>query len=127
MKQFFKFMFASMLGVFLSILIFFFLLVFIISAFISSASMDKEVKVKKGTILHVYFKSPIEDRSSENPFEDFDFTSLRSGSQPGLNDIINNIRKAAKDPDISGIYLDLSGLRGGFASIEEIRNALIEY
>ncbi len=127
MRQFFKFMFASMLGVFLSIILLFVVFAIIASAIISSVSADEKVKVGSGTILHMQFKAPLRDRSSENPFENFNFSSLSSGSQPGLNDILKNIEKAADDNHISGIYLDLSGLQGGFAAIEEIRNALIEF
>ncbi|MDQ3049520.1 MAG: signal peptide peptidase SppA [Bacteroidota bacterium] len=127
MRQFFKFMFASMLGVFLSIILLFFIFAIIVSAIVSSVSVDEKVKVTSGTILHMEFKAPLRDRSSENPFANLDFSSLSSGSQPGLNDIIKNIEKAADDNNISGIYLDLAGLQGGFAAIEEIRNALLEF
>ncbi|MBP9933735.1 MAG: signal peptide peptidase SppA [Chitinophagaceae bacterium] len=127
MKQFFKFMFASMLGVFLSLILMFFILAGIIGAMISSASSDETTKIESGTVLHVYFRSPIQDRTSDNPFENFDFSSLKSTAQPGLNDILKNIQKASTDPDISGIYLDLSGISGGMAVMEEIRNALLEF
>ena len=75
----------------------------------------------------MYFKAPIEDRSSNNPFENFDFSSFSPSMQPGLNEILKNIKKASQDPDIKGIYLDLSGLQGGMATIEEIRNGLLEF
>lgn len=120
-------MFASMLGVFLSLILMFFILAGIIGAMISSASSDETTKIESGTVLHVYFKSPIQDRTSDNPFENFDFSSFKSTAQPGLNDILKNIQKAATDPDISGIYLDLSGISGGMAVMEEIRNALLEF
>jgi len=120
-------MFASMLGVFLSIVLLIFLFVGLVSVMVSSVSDDKKVKVESGSIIHMYFKSPIQDRSSENPLENFDLTSFSGNSQPGLNELVKNIEKASGDNSISGIYLDLSGLEGGFASIEELRNALIEF
>ena len=120
-------MFASMLGVFLSLILLFFILAGIIGAMVSSASSDKESKIEAGTVLHIYFKAPIQDRSSDNPFENFDFSSFKSTAQPGLNDIVKNIQKASSDPDISGIYLDLSGISGGMAVMEEIRNALLDF
>ncbi|HMT29111.1 MAG TPA: signal peptide peptidase SppA, partial [Bacteroidia bacterium] len=113
MKQFFKFMFASMLGFLLTIFIFFFIVAMLIGSLVSSASSDKKVVLSEGTILHMYFKAPIEDRSSNNPFENFDFSSFSPSMQPGLNEILKNIKKASQDPDIKGIYLDLSGLQGG--------------
>ena len=47
--------------------------------------------------------------------------------QLGLNDILRNIEKATKDDNIKGIYLDLSQIHTGIATVEEIRNALVEF
>jgi len=127
MRQFFKFMFASMLGFILSVVLLFFIVAAIFAAIISSASDDKEVVTKAGTVLHVYFHYPVKDRTSKNPFEQFDFSSFRNVSQPGLNDILANIKKASQDPNISGIYLDLAGLQSGLAVIEDIREQLKEF
>lgn len=115
-----------MLGVILSSILMFFLLIGIVSVMVSSGS-DKKIKVEDGTILHIDFKQELEDRTNDNPFENFDFTSMQSRSQIGLNDILNNLKKAAADPHIKGIYLDLSGSLGGMASAEEFRNGLIEF
>lgn len=126
MKTFFKFVFASMLGVILSSILMFFLLIGIVSVMVSSGS-DKKIKVEKGSILHIDFKQELEDRTNDNPFENFDFTSMESRSQIGLNDILKNLKKASTDPHVEGIYLDLSGGLGGMASVEELRNGLIEF
>ena len=126
MKTFFKFVFASILGVILSSILMFFLLIGIVSVMVSSGS-DKKIKVEKGSILHIDFKQELEDRTNNNPFENFDFTSMESRSQIGLNDILKNLKKAAADPHLEGIYLDLSGGLGGMASVEELRNGLIEF
>jgi len=127
MKQFFKFMFASMLGFLLTIFIFFFISIWIIGALVSSASSKKTVKVEKGTILHMNFKAPIVDRSSGNPFDNFDFNSFSASKQPGLNELLKSLDNAAQDPHIEGIYLDLSGLEGGMATVEELRDGLLEF
>lgn len=127
MKQFFKFMFASMLGFLLTIFIFFFISIWIISAIVSSASSEKSVKVEQGTILHMNFKAPLVDRSSNNPFDNFDFTSFSTSKQPGLNELLKSLQNAAEDSHVEGIYLDLSGLQGGMATVEELRNGLLEF
>ncbi len=119
-------MFASMLGVFLSAVILLFLIVALVGALVSSAG-DKVVKIEPATILHINFTSPIRDRTSDNPFENFKFNTLQLSNQPGLNDIIKNLKKAAADDNISGIQLDLSQLAGGLASVEEIRHALVDF
>jgi len=45
----------------------------------------------------------------------------------GLNDILNNIKKAKSDNNIAGIYIEPYYLSTGIGTIEEIRNALIDF
>ncbi|MCD6113129.1 MAG: signal peptide peptidase SppA [Bacteroidales bacterium] len=123
MKQFFKFMFASMLGIFLTIIIS--LLIFI--GIISSFSKKEVVKVEPNTILHIKLDKKIYDRASKNPVDLFDIMKMNVNKNPGLNDILNNIEKAKNDNKIKGIFLDLSNIATGFATIEEIRNQLIDF
>ena len=127
MKQFFKFMFASMLGVFLAFFLGIVVLFGMIAALVSSADSKKEAKVEPNSVLHINFESQINDRSSNNPFENFDFGSLSGKKGIGLNDILENIEKAKTDDNIKGIYIDLQSVPAGIATIEEIRNKLIEF
>lgn len=126
MKQFFKFFFASMLGFIIGTVVLFFLFIFILSASVSSMSKT-DVKISDNTVLHLKLDEALRERSSNNPFEDFNFSNFESNHQPGLNDILKNISKASKDDNIKGIYMDVPMVRGGIASVEEIRNALIEF
>lgn len=127
MKQFFKFMFASMLGVFLAFFLGMIVLFGMIAALVSSADSKKEVKVEPNSVLHINFQAQINDRSSNNPFENFDFGSMSGKKGIGLNDILDNIEKAKSDENIKGIYIDLQSVPAGIATIEEIRNKLIEF
>jgi protease IV len=122
MKSFFKIVFASMFGFLLML----FVLIFIIAAVASSSSGDKEVKIKKNTVLLIKLDEPISDRTPKNPFGDLGFDGFGENGT-GLNDILENIDKAAENPDISGIFLDISVIPSGIASIEEIRNALLDF
>ena len=123
MKSFFKIVFASMLGFLLT----FFVLFLIIAAIIGASSGEKEVKLEKNSILHLTFDEPIKDRGNDNPFANFSFGSMEGGKQVGLNDILDNIAKAAADEHIDGIFLDVTSVPSGIATIEEIRNELIEF
>ena len=123
MKSFFKIVFASMLGF---VLTFFFLFI-VLAAIIGASSGEKEVSLENNSILHLTLNESINDRSNDNPFSNFNFGSMSGGKQIGLNDILNNIGKAAADEHILGIFLDISSIPSGIASIEEIRNALIEF
>ncbi|MFN5372349.1 MAG: signal peptide peptidase SppA [Bacteroidia bacterium] len=122
MKSFFKMVFASMLGLFLSFILFF-LFIFIL---VSAGSDSDKVEIKDNSILHLTLAAPIPDRSSDNPFSSFGFDGL--GETPmGLNDVLDNLDKAAANPSVKGIFLDLTNLNSGIATIEEIRNALIDF
>jgi len=125
MKSFFKYLLATVLGVIIAGLLLFLIMIGSIGAMVSS--QDQPVKVKPHTILHLTLDQPIMDRSNKNPMENFDFSSFKPTTQLGLNDIIENLDKAKNDPNIDGIYLDLTVIPTGIATIEEIRNALIKF
>ena len=126
MKQFFKFMFASFLGTLLTLLLVVFITIGTISALVSMGE-KKQVKLKENTVLLAKFDQPILDRSPLNPFENFDFANFKPKEMLGLNDVLKNIEKASKDPNIKGIYMDLSELNAGMATIQEIRQKLVQF
>lgn len=113
-------MFATMLGFIVINVIF----LFIALGIIGSLGKEKEVELKPNSVLHLKFDKPISDRGSDNPFENFSFTSFSGEKSLGLYDILNNIEKATTDDNIQGIFLDITSIPAGLASIEEIRNAL---
>ena len=59
----------------------------------------------------------------------FTGSNFKITDNAGMNDIINNIKAAAIDENISGIFLELSslGTSAASANIEEIRNELIKF
>lgn len=126
MKGFFKFVFASMLGFFLSFIVIGFLMVLLIVGIASSAG-DQEVKVEPGSLLHVSLNVPITERSVKNPLDDINFAGMGVSKNMGLNDILAALKRAKTDDNIKGIYLDLSGVQAGMATVEEIRNGLLDF
>lgn len=122
MGQFFKFMFASALGLILGI----FLLFIILAGIGASLGSKGEVKVEENSVLHVKLDTDIKERGINKPF-DIDPSTFKPKSSLGLNEILASIEKAADDDRIKGIYLDMQGLPAGMASTEEIRNALIRF
>jgi len=123
MKQFFKFVLATILGLVLTCVI----IVLIIFAIISSASSDKTVDVEPNSILHIAFTQPITERTPDNPLAGLSFLGLDGKKDIGLNDILANIKKAKTDENIKGIFLDESYMESGEATTEEVRNALIDF
>jgi protease-4 len=125
MKSFFKYLLASMLGMFLAIFLIFLVFIGMVAALISS--QDKPVDIKPNSILLLKLDQPIHDRKYSFPLLDYSWSGFGTDHSLGLNDILNNIRKAGKDNNIKGIYLELSSLQSGMATAEEIRNALLEF
>ena len=119
-------MFASFFGTLLTFIVLTIIFVGILAGIIASTE-SKEVSIKPHTILHINWKTEIKDRSSENPFENFDFAMMESKKPVGLNEILKNIEKASTDPNIDGIFLDMESVPAGIATEEEIRNKLLEF
>jgi len=120
-------MFASMLGFILSSIVLFFIFFIMLVSIASFSSKNEDVKIKPNSILKLRLDYPIQERTSGNPFENFNFSNFKSQKNLGLSDIIKNIKKAKADENIKGIYLELSDIAAGMATIEEIRNALIDF
>jgi len=122
-------MFASILGTFVSIGILFIIFIFIVIGIASGlpSASSKNSSISDNSVLHLQFNTSIPDRTSNNPIDNINFTTLEVSSTLGLNTILENIRKAKKDPRIKGIFLDLESINAGMASVEEIRNALMDF
>ncbi len=127
MKEFFKFVFASMIGVILSFFVIFLLFIGFVTAIVASAGSDRKVSVSPNSVLHITLDYPISERTDKNPLAAFSVMGLETKKTRGLKEILSSIAEAKDDNKIKGIYLDASILSAGFATIEEIRNALIDF
>lgn len=125
MKEFFKYVLATVAGIFAVSIIGVILLFMIIGAIISSA--EKQVVVENNSMLVLDMGRQIVDRAPNDPFEDMELPFLSQVKSLGLDDIFTSLENAAADDNIKGVYLKLSMFGGGMASVEEIRNALIEF
>lgn len=125
--KFFKVVLASMLGVILAGVVMTLLSFFMLAGIAGSMNQEKETKVEANSLLHVKFEGEIVDRSPSSPFSDFNFSSFEPKKSIGLNDILKNIEKAKDDENIKGIYLDLASVPARMATIEEMRNALLDF
>lgn len=123
MKQFFKFMFASCLGSALMLIILFVAMIWVIGS-----SSKSTVTVKPKSVLYMTLNYEIPERTTDD-----DLTATLMGlqnsntDQSGLNDIIANIDEAKNDPNISGIFLELSSVGTSTANIEELRHHIISF
>jgi protease-4 len=123
MKQFFKFVLATVVGILLSTII----IILVIVGIIAAAGSDKDVVVDANSILHIDIKYPIAERTANNPLANLSFLGFDGDKSIGLKDILANIKKAKTDDNIKGIFLDESYMMSGQATTEEIRNALMDF
>lgn len=127
MKQFFKFVFASMVGFIIAGLVIAGIAFLLLFSIIGAAESEKSVEVEPNTVLKLTFNTAIPERTPNNPLSGLSFLGIDGEKSLGLNDILANIKKAKADPNITGIFLDESILPAGQATIEEIRNSLIDF
>jgi len=126
MRQFFKFMLASMAGFILTMVILFFLASIFVASMVSLAT-KQEVVIEPNSVLHLTLDKAIPERSPAAPFAFSSTDFFRTTNVPGLLETLDLIKKAAEDDNIKGIYLDLSDIPSGLATLEEIRNELLEF
>ncbi|TAL61352.1 MAG: signal peptide peptidase SppA [Bacteroidetes bacterium] len=129
MKSFWGSFFGTLVGVVVTTVFIFLIIIGIVVSSVSqmSAKKEKTIKVKHNSVLHVKFEDEIPERTSNDPFANFSFGGNFEKMPIGLNDILSNIEKAKEDKNIKGIYLDISSIPAGIATLEEIRNALLDF
>ena len=127
--KFSKVVLAAFLGTLIALVINFFIKVGVVSSMISSLSKDTETTatVKPNSVLYMKLDYAIPDRTTENPFGGINFNTMESQDMTGLNDILRNIEQAKTDANIKGIYLELSSIPTSTATLQEIRDKLIEF
>jgi protease-4 len=126
MKQFLKFTLATIVGIILTSLLFFIILFSIVGAISSS---DKPYDLKENSLLKISLDGEITEQSTNNPFY-FAIPGIPMDihmQKQGLDDILSAIKRAKTTDQIKGIYLEAGTLNAGFATVEEIRDALIDF
>lgn len=123
MKQFLKFTLATIVGIFLFTIISFFVLAGIAAA----AGGKKQIEVPANSVLKLDLNYSIPEQTTDNPFQDIDFSSFKPKSALGLLDVLKTIELAKNDKNIAGIYLPMGINTNGFATLEAIRNQLIDF
>jgi protease-4 len=131
MKQFFGAFFGSIIGIIVAAALAILLLVVAVKSSINEAFKDEEAGnsiVKSNSVLKLTLDGRITERSKENPLEDLlPAGPFSESSSKGLNDLTEKIKKAKGDTKVSGIFLCFKNFQTGFATLEELRNALLDF
>lgn len=130
MKQFFGAFFGSCLGILVTgVVIIIIMIASITSVFSDAIKMNEHeaYKPKENTVLRINLNGDIKERGVKNPFGDVDLGPFMPKASVGLNDILASLKKAKDDNNIRGIYLEISDPVAGFATLEEVRNGLLDF
>ena len=122
MKDFLKFTLATVTGIVISSVVLFFISILVVFSMVSSS--ESETQVRKNSVMMLDLNGTLVERSQENPL---DLIMKDDYKTYGLDDILSSIKKAKENEDIKGIYIQATSLGAGFASLEEIRNALKDF
>lgn len=125
MKSFLKYTLATITGIIIASVLFFIVILASFSAIVSSG--NKPVSISSNSILVLKAGVTIPDRGDQNPLAGIDLFNMTLSPAPGLNEILNNIEKASGDNKIKGILIENGLLSSGWATTEEIRNALLKF
>ncbi|RYE26713.1 MAG: signal peptide peptidase SppA, partial [Sphingobacteriales bacterium] len=125
MKEFFKYVFATIVGVFLSLISLFLLFLFMISLFVSSMDDDQTVFIKDKSVLFLNLDQPVLERTPVKSFENIPFIGGIESPGIGFNDIILSLKKAATDDKIKCVYINVSAPQAGMATMREVRDAIV--
>lgn len=130
MKQFFGAFFGSIVGILITGIVTTLIFVFAIIGSIKSSvniGEEKTYKAVDNSVLHINLNGEIKERGVKNPFGELDLGPLMPKETLGLNDLMANLKKAKEDKHIKGIFLESGDPNAGFATIEEVRNALLDF
>ncbi len=123
MKNFLSSLLATLVGLIIMTLV-----VFLIFMGIVAASTSKEVvEVKENSLLVAKFNKQIIDRADNNPLSKLLSGSFAYNDVMGLDQILKDLEKAKADENIKGIFLRLSNVPSGTATLGEVRDALLDF
>ncbi len=122
MKNFFKIIFGSCLGVLLAFGAFLLIGTILIGSLAGQADEVKDVKAN--SVLKFTFEDLIPEQTGNTVV---DFAEFNSEKVLGLHDIVKGIRGAQDDDRIKGIHLDITNLPAGSASASVLRDEITDF
>lgn len=125
MKDFLKFTLATVTGIILSGIVLF--IISMVSLFGILSASDTETVVQKNSIMMLDLNGTLVERTQENPLDVLSQFISGDSNIYGMDDILASIKKAKENENIKGIYLQASSLATSYASLQEIRNALLDF
>lgn len=124
MKEFFKYVFATVVGIVISAVVLGILGFVIIVGIISSFDSDTKAVVKANSVLYLNLDQAITERTPKESFG----SMFGSGNKSiGFNDVIRALEKAKTDENIQAVYINVMAPNAGMATLLEVRNAILDF
>ena len=123
MKEFFKYVLATIVGIILTSIIF--TVITIVSVAGMVASEGATSSVPKNAVLRFKLQGEVVDRAGEG--SPFDIISQGEDFTIGLDQALDALKKAAKNDKVKGIYLEAGSFAAYPADLQELRRALVEF
>ncbi len=120
MRNFFRQVLAVVLGIFASLVF----LIGIVFLLIQLCLHPNQPKLADKTVLRIALRGEVVERATHTPEE------LLSGNHEEVMELLTlkeAINCAQREKNIKGIYLEAGNLKAGWASLEEIRSALLSF
>ena len=123
MKEFFKYVLATIVGIILTSIIF--TVITIVSVAGMVASEGATSAVPKNAVLRLKLQGEVVDRAGEG--SPFDIFSQGEDLTIGLDQALDALKKATKNDRVKGIYLEAGSFGAYPADLQELRRALVEF
>lgn len=122
MKSFIKYTLATVVGVFITMTLFSIIGIVSFAGMMATEGMGSPIKEK--SIMRLNLSGVLAERSENNPFASF----MGNGNESlSLEDALLALRKAAKNKNIEGVYIEVGTFGATPAMAQELRQALLEF
>ena len=112
----------NLLATIVGLFIFCFLLIFLLGSI--AASSESIPHVEDNSVLHLNLSGVVVEKAVDDPLQEL----LGGGPAPiSLLDLLSAIDAARYDDRIRGIYIEPQFLSAGYSSLQEIRDAIIDF
>lgn len=127
MKQFFKQMMASALGMIIGLWLAFLIVPLIIVVFFKAMQGAVE-PIQEKSVLRLDLHGRLVEKARPLDFDPFSLSPFSMSERgTGLYEVTKALEMAKKDKRIQGLLLKLDGLDAGWASIEALRRAILDF
>ena len=130
LKKFFWNLLSSFVGAWIALLGFGVLMFFVIVGLVArigiSSGADTE-KLEKHSILKISLSGTIDERE---PKMDMNYITLMRGEvekAQSLNTLVKALEEAKENKYVDAVYLDCGGVSAGFATLDALRKAIIDF